>query len=113
LARSKAPISAKRKELIIWLAVIHLHQEDIDENYPTQKSVIEQAAKATGRKSDSIKSELSYYSTQNRASSQQIAYFWQLIDLVETLARSSGEPKAAFSLLLPAALVLSEDVIRI
>lgn len=112
MAKTEVPIRAKVKELILWLAVIHLHQESLNQSFPTQQSVIVKAAEATGRSAKSILTELSHYSTQHRASDKQISYFWELIDLAQRLARDAGDEKMAFNLLLPAALALSDVAIR-
>lgn len=111
-ALTDVPIKAKVKELITWLAVIHLWQENISQNFPTQASVIDKAARSMERKAGSIKTELSYYTKQERPSDKQIAYFWQLIDLAQRLARTAGSESDAFKLLLPAALTLSGAAIR-
>ena len=112
MTKTEVPVRAKVKELILWLAVIHFHQEDLNPSFPTQQSVITKAAKATGRSANSILTELSYYSTQQRASDTQINYFWDLIKSVQMIARAGGDEKMAFSLLLPGALAISDVTIR-
>ena len=112
ITNTEAPIKANRKELILWLAVIHLHQEKLDQNYPTQKSVITKAARATGRSENSILTELSNYKTQKRGSKTQINYFWEIINSVQTIARAGDDENAAFNLLLPAALAISAATIH-
>jgi hypothetical protein len=112
ITNTEVPIKAKVKELILWLAVIHLHQEKLDKNYPTQKSVIRKAAKATLRSENSILTELSNYKTQKRASKTQFKYFWEIINSVQTIARAGGDENTAFNLLLPAALAISAATIR-
>ena len=112
MTKTEVPVRAKVKELILWLAVIHLHQENLNQTYPTQQSVITKAAKATGRSANSILTELSYYSTQERASDTQINYFWDLIKSVQMIARAGGDEKMAFNLLLPGALGISDVAIR-
>lgn len=112
ITNTEAPIKANIKELILWLAVIHLHQEKLNENYPTQQSVIEEAAKATGRSKKSILTELSYYKTQNRVSEAQYDHFWKMIDTAQTIARAGGDENTAFNILLPAALAISDEAIR-
>jgi hypothetical protein len=109
---TEMPISAKVKELILWLAVIHLHQEGLDTCFPTQHSVIDLAAKSTRRQINAIRSELTNYTTQNRPSPTQIAHFWEQVSMAQALARTIGDEKGAFSLLLPAALALSESALR-
>jgi hypothetical protein len=104
---TEPPIRAKVQELILWLAVIHLHEGGLLSNYPTQQSVINKAAAATGRKASSILTELSSYKNQNGPSADQIDHFWNIVTLAQTLARKDGSEKRAFSLLLPAALALS------
>ncbi len=112
VAVTDAPTTAKMRELILWLAVIHLHQAGIVAKYPTQGSVIEAAAKATGRKPGSILTELSSYKTGNGTSDEHIAQFWDLVATTQALARDEGNEKRAFALLLPAALALSEAAVR-
>jgi hypothetical protein len=112
VAKTELPVSAKVKELILWLAVIHFHQEDLNPSFPTQQSVIAKAAEATGRSAGSILTELSYYSTQQRASDKQLNYFWDLIKSVQIIARAGGDEKMAFNLLLPGALGISDVAIR-
>ena len=112
VAKTELPVSAKAKELILWLAVIHFHQEDLNPSFPTQQSVIAKAAEATSRSASSILTELSYYSTQQRASDKQLNYFWDLIKSVQMIARAGGDEKMAFNLLLPGALGISDVAIR-
>ena len=112
MTKTEVPVRAKVKELILWLAVIHLHQENLNQTFPTQQLVITKAAKATGRSANSILTELSYYTTQQRASDTQINYFWDLIKSVQMIARAGGDEKMAFSLLLPGALAISDVSIR-
>jgi hypothetical protein len=112
VAKTELPVSAKVKELILWLAVIHFHQENLNQSFPTQQSVIAKAAEATGRSANSILTELSYYSTQQRASDTQLNYFWDLIKSVQMIARAGGDEKMAFNLLLPGALGISDVAIR-
>ena len=112
VAKTELPVSAKVKELILWLAVIHFHQENLNQSFPTQQSVIAKAAEATGRSANSILTELSYYSTQQRASDKQLNYFWDLIKSVQMIARAGGDEKMAFNLLLPGALGISDVAIR-
>jgi hypothetical protein len=112
ITNTEVPIKAKVKELILWLAVIHFHQEDLNPSFPTQQSVIAKAAEATSRSASSILTELSYYSTQQRASDKQLNYFWDLIKSVQTIARAGGDEKMAFNLLLPGALSISDAAIR-
>lgn len=109
---TEPPIRAKVQELILWLAVIHLHEGGLLSNYPTQQSVINKAAAATGRKASSILTELSSYKNQNGPSADQIDHFWSIVTLAQTLARKDGSEKRAFSLLLPAALALSATSMR-
>lgn len=105
-------VQAKVKDLIIWLAVIHLHQEGLDNKYPTQQSVIDRAAIATGRQRTSFHRELSKMTTGNDATPANLEYFWYLVELAQKLARASGNEKDAFSLLLPAALGISAALPR-
>jgi hypothetical protein len=104
-------VSAKVKELILWLAVIHLHQAGLDTKFPTQQSVIANAAKATGRKPGSILTELSRYTTQKGPSEVHLGHFWELVEMAQTLAQQAGNDKGAFALLLPAALAISKSAI--
>ena len=112
ITNTEVPIKAKVKELILWLAVIHLHQEKLNENYPTQQSVITKAAEATGRSKNSILTELSNYKTQKRGSKTQINYFLEIINSVQTIARAGDDENTAFNLLLPAALAISAPTIH-
>lgn len=100
-------VHAKVKDLILWLAVIHLHQDGLDSNFPTQQSVIDRAAKATGRSKKSLPSDLSKLTTGNGAIAENFAYFWSLVTQAQDLARAAGNEKGAFALLLPAALAIS------
>lgn len=105
-------VQAKVKDLIIWLAVIHLHQEGLNSNFPTQQSVIDFAAKASRRSKSSFPKELSKMTTSNDATPANLEYFWYLVELAQKLARASGNEKNAFSLLLPAALGISAALLR-
>jgi hypothetical protein len=109
---TRPPISAKVKELILWLAVIHLHQNEVHSRFPTQQSVILQAAKATDRQPSSILTELSYFTAGVRPNAAQLTYFWDLVREVQVLARLSGDEKLAFKLLLPAALAISSTAVH-
>jgi hypothetical protein len=106
-ALTEKPISAKIKRLILWLAVIHLHQEGLDEAFPTQQTVIAEAAKSTGLRESSFLSELSRYKTQKGPKPGYISHFWGLVAMAQELARAAGNEKDAFSLLLPAARGIS------
>ena len=105
-------INAKVQELILWLAVIHLHQVGIDARFPTQQSVITKAASVTERRPNAIHTELSRYKTQNGPSSVHIDYFWELVVMARTLARKAGDEKGAFALLLPAALAITKSATK-
>jgi hypothetical protein len=105
-------IAGKVKELIIWLAVTHLHQDGLDARFPTQQSVISTAASVTGRSPNAIHTELSRYTTQNGPSIDHIDHFWKLIQMTQALAREAGDEKGAFALLLPAALAISKSAIH-
>ena len=105
-------VQAKVKDLIVWLAVIHLHQEGLNSNFPTQQSVIDRAATAAGRQGSSFHRELSKLTTGNGATPANLEYFWSLIEMAQQLARASGNEKDAFSLLLPAALGISAALPR-
>ena len=104
---STKSVHAKVKDRILWLAVIHLHQDGLDNNFPTQQSVIDRAAKATGRSKTSFPSELSKLTTCNGVTAENVDYFWSLVTQAQNLARAAGNEKDAFSLLLPAALSIS------
>ena len=111
-ALSPKSVKAKKKDLILWLAVIHLHQKGLNSNFPTQQSVIDKAAKASGRAASSFPSELSKLTTGNGATKETTDYFWALVDQTQKLARAAGNEKDAFSLLLPAALAISTSLPR-
>lgn len=100
-------VQAKVKDLIVWLAIIHLHQEGLNSNFPTQQSVIDFAAQASRRSKSSFPTELSKLTTGKGATPANLEYFWSLIEMAQQLARASGNEKDAFSLLLPAALGIS------
>lgn len=102
-------INARVQELILWLAVIHLHQVGLDARFPTQQSVIAKAASVTERRPDAIHTELSRYTTQKGPSRVHIDHFWKLVLMAQTLAREAGDEKEAFALLLPAALAISKS----
>jgi len=105
---TEVPINAKVKELITWLAVIHLHQPGLDETFPTQASIIAHAAKAAGRHATSLTTSLSQYLNAHRPSDQQLTQFWDLVAMAQILAREAGDENIAFNLLLPAATALSK-----
>ena len=102
-------INARVQELILWLAVIHLHQEGLDTRFPTQQSVIAKAASVTERRPNALHTELSRYTTQNGPSRVQIDHFWKLVQMAQTLAREAGDEKGAFALLLPGALAITKS----
>lgn len=102
-------INAKVQELILWLAVVHLHQEGLDARFPTQQSVIAKAASVTERRPNAIHTELSRYTTQNGPSRVQIDHFWKLVQMAQTHAREAGDEKGAFALLLPGALAITKS----
>jgi len=105
------PLTAQKKELIVWLILAHLWHKTACKRFSTQTSVFHAAAKATGRTSATLRTELSHFKTQMRASIEELAYFWDLAKSVQELAKTAGDYQMAFCLLLPAAKVLSEAAI--
>lgn len=85
-------ISIERQELIIWLAVIHLWHET--DTFPTQSSLLKDAAKRTDRKAGSLKSQLSNIANGKNFSVEEQEMFFSFIEV-------------SFLLLLPAARAIS------
>lgn len=109
---STKPLKAERKELIVWLVLAHIWRENINKEFPTQTTVFELAASATGRAASGLPIELSYFKTQKRASPEELKYFWGLVSSVGQLAAKVGIEEDAFELLRPAARALSEAAIQ-
>lgn len=109
-ALSAKPLKAERKELIVWLVLAYLSRDDGEKGLPSQTSVFEMAAKATVRKPDSFRTELSKITCQKSPQKSEQIHFFNLVSSVEQLADLSGIN--AFYLLRPAARALSEAAIR-
>ena len=105
-------LTAQKKEAIVWLVLAHIWHDEVGDEFPTQTSVFDAAGKATDRSSGSFRTELSHFTTQKGPSTEELAHFWDLAGLAEQLAKTAGNAKGRFSLLLPAAKVLSGAAIR-
>ena len=98
-------ISIERQELIIWLAVIHLWHET--ETFPTQSSLLKDAAKRTDRKAGSLKSQLSNIANGKKFSVEEQEMFFSFLEDCEKAVKASGGQHTSFLLLLPAARAIS------
>lgn len=98
-------ISDSRKELILWLAVIHLWHKT--ETFPSQASLLKEAAKKTGRTTASLKTQLSNIANGKSFSAEEKEMFLDFIDDCEKAVKASGGQQTSFLLLLPAARAIS------
>jgi hypothetical protein len=98
-------ISGSRKELILWLAAIHLWHKT--ETFPSQASLLKEAAKNTGRKTASLKTQLSDIARGVNFSNAEQELFLGHVEYCQNAAKEFGYQHTPFDLLLPAARAIS------
>jgi hypothetical protein len=99
-------VTAARKNLIRWLAVIDLWDGNRDPDFISQTELFKFAAKKGAGKAGSLRTELSNF-RRGEASAPELSLFYDMIDLAKSISRADAA-KSPFELLLPAALALGE-----
>jgi hypothetical protein len=99
-------VTAARKNLIRWLAVIDLWDSDRDPDFISQTELFKFAAKKGAGAAGSLRTELSNF-RRGEASAPELSLFYDMIDLAKSISRADGAI-SPFELLLPAALALGE-----
>ena len=106
----KNGVTAERKLIIIWLAVIELWDKSSDKHlFPTRKAVMIAAAGSTASTRETYKTNRSYIKNGNRFSQQELKLYHSLIKDVEHYANTPGEGGSALQILIPAARAMSSD----
>ena len=104
---STRQISARRKELITWLAVFALYDEDKPSQFPIKSGIRSVAARAMGKPVASLKTEEMKLKKQDAKKSGEKALLEEITKQARDFAHNSNGAHTAFGLLLPAALALS------
>jgi hypothetical protein len=108
---SKKPALYKRRLLIYWLVAAELWSKKDSLNYPSRRSVYEEAHKCSGISVSSLATELSNIKKKGQGFSQEEqTLFDQTIDFVRKSVHDPEE--SAFMIFLPAVKALSLDADR-
>ena len=101
-------ITARRKIMIVWLAVIKLWDKADDKHlFENRECVRNVAAASTDEKASSYKTNLSNMNNGKRFSEKETDFYRDLVTSTVASSRAPGEKRSAFQLLFPAAMALS------
>lgn len=124
----KQLIKANRKRLLRWLVMIELWNPARDTEFPTQKTLLKEAADQLGSTEGRVKTDLSklraavreYRQTSNssqsspkgsRFSTVEIEFYVDLEEFCRELTTTSDEPASPFALMWPALNALKKSPI--
>lgn len=99
-------LSASRKLLIQWLTVVQLWDKKVDRQFRTQAELLQFAATYAQSTAGRLKTERKKFN-QGKASRPELAFYHDLIDDVDELAKQSQDCVSPFKLLLAGVMALS------
>jgi hypothetical protein len=100
-------VTANRKHLIRWLAVIDLWDKERDLGFTSQTDLFKFAAEKEAGRAGSLRTELSKF-RNGQASGPELGLFNDTIDLAKRLSEAN-DATSPFELLLPAVLGLGKS----